>query len=71
MIVSRELSRCIGVQVVRWVDGGTELAGEYIVFYGKGNENHVQGFVYKRIISAVKKVEFVTDRMPYIIIKGR
>jgi hypothetical protein len=27
--------------------------------------------VHKRIISAVKKVEFVTDRMPYIILRGR
>jgi hypothetical protein len=27
--------------------------------------------VHKRIISAVKKVEFVSDRMPYIILSGR
>jgi hypothetical protein len=27
--------------------------------------------VHKRIISAVKRVEFVSDRMPYIILRGR
>jgi hypothetical protein len=30
----------VGVQEVRWGGGGTESAGEYTVFYGKGNENH-------------------------------
>jgi hypothetical protein len=50
----------VGVQEVRWEGGGTEPAGEYTFFYGKGNENHELGtvfFVHKIIISAVKKVE--------------
>jgi exonuclease III len=63
------------VQEVRWEGGGTEPAGEYIFFCGKGNENHELGtvdFVHKRIISAVKKrVESVSDRMSYIILRGR
>jgi hypothetical protein len=41
MTVSRELARykldLVAVQEVRWEDGGTEPAGEYIFFYGKGN----------------------------------
>jgi nitrate reductase gamma subunit len=28
-------------------------------------------FVHKRIISAVKRVEFVSERMSYIILRGR
>jgi hypothetical protein len=41
---------------------------------GKGTENHELGtdfFVYKRITSAVKKVEFVSDRTSYVILRGR
>jgi hypothetical protein len=50
----------VGVQEVRWDGGGTEPAGDYTLFYGKGNENHELGtgfFVHKRIISAVNRVE--------------
>jgi hypothetical protein len=45
-----------------------------IYFYGKGNQNYELGtgvFVRKRIIAAVRRVEFANDRMPYIILRGR
>jgi hypothetical protein len=63
----------VGVQV-RWDGGGTEPAGEHTFFYGKGNENHELDtgiFVHKRIMSAVTRVEFVSDSMSYIILRGR
>jgi hypothetical protein len=80
MTVSRKLSRykldLAGVQEVRRVGGGIDPAAEYTFFYRKGNENHELGtdfFVHKIIISEVKRVELLSDRMSYtriIIIRG-
>ena len=74
----RELARyklyLVGVQEVRWDKGGTVRAGDYIFFCGKENENHQLGtgvFVHQRMASAVKKVEFVSDRVSYILLRGR
>ena len=64
----------MGVQEVRWDKGGTVRAGEYNFFYGKGNENHELGtgsFVHRRLVSAVKRIEFVSDRLSYIVLRGR
>jgi hypothetical protein len=64
----------VGLQEVMSEAGCNEPPGEYTFYYGKGDENHELGtdvFVHKRIISAVKRVEFVSDRMSYIILRGR
>jgi hypothetical protein len=45
----------VGIQEVRWNGGGTERAGKYTFFYGKGNEIHELGtgfFVHKNHISS-------------------
>jgi exonuclease III len=76
--VARELGKykldLVGVQEVRWEKGGNERAEDYKFPYGEGNEDHQLGtgfIVHKRIISAVRRVEFISDRMSYMILRGR
>jgi exonuclease III len=43
-------------------------------FLWKVNESHQLGtglFVHQRILSAIKRVEFVSDRMSYMVLRGR
>ena len=75
---AREFARykldLVGVQEVRWDKGGRIRAGDYNFFYGKGNENLQQGtefLVHFRIVSVIMRVEFVSDRMLYRILRGR
>jgi hypothetical protein len=75
--VAEEMSKykldLVGLQEVRWDEGGTEPAGEYTFFYGKRNDNHeldIGSLVHMGMISAVKRVESVNDRISYIILRG-
>jgi Endonuclease/Exonuclease/phosphatase family. len=49
----------VGVQEVRWEGSGTLESGNYTLFYGEGTGF----FLHGRIRSAVKKVEFISDRV--------
>jgi hypothetical protein len=76
--VARELARykldVMGVQQVRWDNGGTLRPGDYIFCYGERNKNRelrTGFFVHQRIASAVQRVEFLGDGMSYIVLRGR
>ena len=75
---AREFARykldLVGVQEVRWNRGGTVRAGDYNFFYGKGNENHqleTGFFLHHRTVSAVKRVQLISDRVSYTVLRGR
>jgi hypothetical protein len=54
-------------------NGGSEPTDVYIFIYGNGNGAHYLKtgfFIDQRIISAVKKVEFISSRMLCIILRG-
>jgi hypothetical protein len=57
----------VGAQEVRWDKHGTKPADDYTFFCG--NEN-VDYHLHKGIISAVKRIQFFSDRMSYIIPRG-
>jgi len=75
---ARDLARykfnLLVVQEVRWDKGGMVRATEYIFSMEKETKiiNWEQDFlVHHRLVSAVKKVEFVSDRLSYIVLRGR
>jgi hypothetical protein len=78
MTVAKELARyelhLVGVQEVRWDKWGTVRAGDYNFFCCKGNENHqleTGFFEHHRLAPTIRRVEFVNDRVSYIVMRGR
>jgi hypothetical protein len=64
----------LNVQEVSWDKGGTVRAGNYDFFPWKRKRKSSMGkgfFVHHRIVSAVRREEFVSDRMSYRVWRGR
>jgi len=55
-----------------WKKRGTEIAEDYIFFNRKGNENYQLGqdFLHHRIVSAIKRVDFFSDKVSYVVLRG-
>jgi hypothetical protein len=76
--VSRGVGKCkldlVGAQEIRLEKGVTERAEDYTFFCGEGNEDRQLGtdrfFHTQENVSAVSRVEFVSDRMLYVISRG-
>jgi hypothetical protein len=53
---------------------GHSKSRDYNYFYGRGNKDHLLArgfFVHQRIAPTVKRVEFVSNRVSYIVMRGR
>ena len=74
---ARELARyelvLVDVQEVSWDKGGTVRARDYIFLWKRKCKSSIgkRIFVHHRILSAVKRVAFVSNRMPYKVLRGR
>jgi hypothetical protein len=60
----------VGVQKVGWGGSGTEPKYTHFSMERGVRYRYSFLFVHKRIISAVKRVEFVSERMSYIQLRG-
>ena len=74
---ARELTRykldLIGVQETRWDKGSAIRAGKINFFCGDVNENQqleTELLVHHGVDAADKRVEFVSDRMSYVVLRG-
>jgi hypothetical protein len=71
--VARNKLDLVGVLEVRWNEGGTIRAENYTFSYGNGNKDfqfRIGLFVHHRVVSAVKRVAFVSDTMSYVVLRG-
>ena len=63
-----------GVQEVTWGKLGTARVGDYILSYGIEKniiDCQQELFVLYTTLSAVKRLEFINDRMSYVVLRGR
>jgi len=76
MTVARELAmyklEVVGIQEVKWNKGGIVRARDYILSMEKGTKSSIgnRTFVQNRILTPLKTVQSVSDRMSYIVLRG-
>ena len=76
-ILTRELHQSpmdvVALQEVRWPGEGSQQTGSFALFYsGADRPEFGTGFlVRRRILSAIREVQFVTDMISYIILEGK
>jgi len=74
--VARTVEGYVGywsIPEVRWNNGDGEVTDDFI-FFGKGYNNYerlVLFIIHKRILAAVKGVEFVSDRLSHVVLGVR
>jgi hypothetical protein len=71
-LLTKNKSDLVAVQQIRWDNSGSQLADNDTFFYRSGNANYHLGtglFIPKGILSAVKRVGFLRDRMLYMILR--
>ncbi|PSN29055.1 hypothetical protein C0J52_27129 [Blattella germanica] len=75
-ILTRELDRTgldiVALQEVRWPGEGNQKSGKCTLYYGGATKPEFgTGFLVRRsILSAIRDIKFVSDRISYIILKG-
>ncbi|PSN37502.1 hypothetical protein C0J52_26535 [Blattella germanica] len=76
-ILTRELDRTgldiIALQEVRWPGEGSQESGKFTLYYGGATKPEFgTGILVRRsILSAIRDIKFVSDRISYIILKGK
>jgi len=62
----------VAVQEFRWKERGTVSEGLYYFLWKKKRKSSIgtTTFVHHRIISAVKRMVFVSERKSYIVLRG-
>ncbi|PSN38555.1 hypothetical protein C0J52_14819 [Blattella germanica] len=76
-ILTRELDRTgldiVALQEVRWPGEGSQESGKFTLYYGGATKPEFgTGFLVRRsILSAIRDIKFVSDRISYIILKGK
>ncbi|PSN57217.1 hypothetical protein C0J52_05015 [Blattella germanica] len=61
------------IQEVRWPGEGSQESGKFTLYYGGATKPQFgTGFLVRRnILSAIRDIKFVSDRISYIILKGK